>query len=77
MKTGDLVKLTDKEGDRESSWIFHDRIKNEDRSVGTVLQFDIYRGLNSDFGAEQIVEILWNTGHTGWILASRIEVIND
>jgi hypothetical protein len=68
VNVGDLVRLTDK-----TSFI----AEQEDRSVGTVLKFGTYRGLNSDFGAEQIVEILWNTGTVSWILANRIEVISD
>jgi len=67
MKKGDLVRLKENEEPRFG------------RNVGTVLGFDWYRGLNhkSDFGTERIIEILWDTGELGWILADRVEVIND
>jgi hypothetical protein len=62
MKVGDLVKL--KEGEKP---------RNK-REVGTILSFDVYTG---SFGSEKMANILWNTGNPGWILAARIEVINE
>ena len=69
MKIGDLVKFDDVHA------------KGDKRRVGTVLTFDLYRG-GDDCGtirgpAESLVQILWNTGETGWILERRVRVISE
>ena len=59
MKIGDLVKINDlNEADPK-------------RTLGTVIKYDVY---DRQFGgiSEQIVEVLWNDGHLGWILSSRL-----
>lgn len=62
MKVGDLIKLRDGEAPRRS------------RDFGTVLAFDAYYGSR---GLEPMAQVLWNTGKTGWILTSRINVVNE
>jgi len=62
IQRGDLVKLKEGEEPRNK------------RDIGTALQFDVYC---SEAGIERMVEVLWNTGKAGWILAKRVEVINE
>ena len=62
MNTGDLVRLKDNEGPRFK------------REIGTILRFDEYCG---SLGTEYLVEVLWNTGKPGWVLASRVEIVNE
>tara|TARA_Y100000034_G_scaffold136102_1_gene210808 strand:+ start:4816 stop:5034 length:219 start_codon:yes stop_codon:yes gene_type:complete len=40
-----------------------------DRDAGIVIKFDTYNG------REEIVEVLWNNGHS-WILRKRLEIVN-
>ena len=52
----------------------------DERRVGTVLRLDVYRGEDCIVPLripEPIVEVLWNTGMTGWILSERVRVINE
>jgi len=51
--------------------------------MGTILRLDRYSGRDDqrilpfpDHG-QQIIEVLWNTSHIGWIAASRVEVISE
>ena len=62
MKIGDLIKLKEGEEPRNR------------REFGTILNFDSYIG---SVGMESMAEVLWDTGKTGWILTSRVEVINE
>ena len=62
MKVGDLVKLKVGEEPRNK------------REIGTVIQLDAYI---TSLGMEPMIEVLWNTGKTGWILAERIEVLSE
>ena len=65
MRRGDLVKIIDSERD-------------DMRFTGTVLKFDVYAGGRvHPSPPEPIIEVLWNTEQIGWILKSRVEVIND
>ena len=75
MKVGDLIM-------RGSKWI-HDSIDGDDRYAGTILRLDRYSGRDDqrilpfpDQG-QQIIEVLWNTSHIGWITASRVEVASE
>lgn len=74
MKVGDLVKIVSGVGQTISG------VKDE-RRIGTVIRFDFYTGGDSELFAvrepDTIVEVLWNTGHTDWILQDRIRVINE
>ncbi len=56
---------------------------DDERYIGTVLRFDRYSGRDDqrilpypDHG-QQIIEVLWDTSHIGWIAASRVEVISE
>ena len=69
MKVGDLVAFKQIEP--------HDR-----RAMGTILTLAIWhpdgrykleRPLGLVRSPEPIAEVLWNTGHPGWILKSRIK----
>ena len=67
MKVGDLIT-------------FESTDPLDRRCVGTILGFDIYRGEGRIEGLpsknpERIIEVLWNIGTTGWILESRVEVV--
>ena len=66
MRVGDLV-------------IFESNDPCDDRHVGTILKFDVYRGNDRLWGPlrdpEPIVEVLWNTGCFGWILRDRVRII--
>jgi|ETNvirnome_2_130_1030620.scaffolds.fasta_scaffold20230_5 hypothetical protein len=73
MRTGDLVRFT--------------RILSEDsRRVGTILSFDLYHARQNlaqiEGGTfryqtpERLAKVLWNHGSAGWVLASRLEVID-
>jgi|TARA_R110001583_G_scaffold108367_1_gene257113 hypothetical protein len=61
MKIGDLIKLKPQE---------HPRFGRE---FGTVVMFDSTVTL---VGLEEFTEVLWDTGSIGWILSSRVEVVN-
>ena len=78
MKVSDLVRITD--------------VGPEDtRGIGTVLKFDTYNSQRDypakfvvdDMAAlmvkrdECITEVLWSDAHIGWILRTRLEVINE
>ena len=77
MKIGDLIKF---EPD-ENALVINDM--EDHRHVGTVIGFDVYRGNEkamSDTHSRNtpaVIEVLWNTGHTGWILQNRVEVISE
>tara|TARA_R110000824_G_scaffold252068_6_gene440744 strand:- start:5554 stop:5790 length:237 start_codon:yes stop_codon:yes gene_type:complete len=76
MKIGDLVKF---EPD-EKALVINDTV--DQRRVGTVLGFDVYRGNEKAMGVplrnpEAIIEVLWNTGKVGWILQNRVEVASE
>ena len=69
MKVGDLIQFDDDYGIKD------------DRQVGTVLKFDLYRD-GDDCGtlrgpAESLIQVLWNTGQTGWILERRVRIISE
>ena len=69
MRVGDLVQFDDY------------YVKEDDRQVGTVLKFDLYRG-GDDCGtargpAESLVQVMWGTGEVGWILERRVRVISE
>jgi len=67
MKIGDLVKFVPD----ENSLVINDVI--DQRHIGTILGFDAYR---TPKGCEApIIKVLWNTGSPGWILQSRVELI--
>ena len=63
VKVGDLINFTGSFRD------FPDP-----RTHGTVINFSTYNS-GSSLRTERIVEILWNTGQLGWILAERVEVM--
>ena len=67
MKVGDLIKfVTSDPLDR--------------RCVGTILRLDTYTWEIKDSPlkrSEPIIQVLWNTIHVGWILAERVEVVNE
>lgn len=64
MRVGNLVKIIDSERD-------------DMRCTGTVLRFDVYAGgREGRIPPEPIIEVLWNTEQIGWILKSRVEVID-
>ena len=76
MKIGDLIKF---EPD-EKALVINDMVDH--RRVGTILGFDVYRGNEKAMGVplrnpEPIIEVLWNTGHIGWILQDRVEAISE
>ena len=75
MKVGDLIKFD------ESFPAGRCQLDGDKRHIGTVLKFDVFQGgedcSTSRGPPERIVEILWNTGKTGWILQERVEVIDD
>ena len=63
MKIGNLVKINDlNESDPK-------------RMIGTIVRHDIY---DSQFGkaGEKISEVLWNSGKLGWILTSRLDLVD-
>lgn len=67
MKVGDLIYLEPGQTDDE-------------RSLGTVLRLDVYRGEDCSVPLkvpEPIVEALWNTGELSWILRERVSVISE
>jgi hypothetical protein len=50
---------------------------NDERMFGTILRFSTYEGgcgHGRSQPPERIIEVLWNTGELGWILAERVEV---
>jgi hypothetical protein len=64
MKIGDLVRINDlNEPDPR-------------RSIGTIIKYDVY-DRQFDGMSEQIVEVLWNAGHLGWILSSRLSKVEN
>ena len=67
MKVGDLINLKAPGS-------------GDDRRMGVVLRFDVYHGLESLAPLRQpetIVEVLWNTTKTSWVLKGLVEVINE
>jgi len=64
MKIGDLVRIND--------------LNEHDprRMIGTIVRHDIY-DLQYYKTREKISEVLWNGGHLGWVLASRLSVVSD
>lgn len=66
MKVGDLVRFDPGPGSESDA-----------RRIGTVINTDRYPTHRLPFAGEAqlILEVLWNTGHTGWILGQRIEVV--
>ena len=69
MKVGDLIKFEPDEGA-----LFSDDMEDH-RQIGTVLNFDIYRG-SKTYG-EPIIEVLWNTGNVEWILKRYVEAVDE
>ena len=64
MKIGELVKINDlNEPDQK-------------RMIGTIVKYDIY-DRQFDGMSEKIAEVLWNGGHLGWILSSRLSKVED
>ncbi len=64
MKIGELVKINDlNELDPK-------------RMFGTVVRHDMYDSQFNKAG-EKISEVLWNSGQLGWILTSRLSVVDD
>ncbi len=65
VKIGDLIKFESTE-------------EHDLRMHGTILRFSIYEGAcgRSSRPPESIIEVLWNTGELGWILAERVKVFN-
>jgi hypothetical protein len=49
---------------------------NDERMFGTILRFSTYEGTCGRIVGppERLIEVLWNTGELGWILAERVEV---
>jgi len=65
MKVGDLIRLKSPGS-------------GDGRRMGVVLNFDVYHGLESLAPLRQpetLVEVLWNTTKTGWVLKGLVEVI--
>ena len=62
MKIGDLIKLKTGEEPRN------------ERETGTILKLDKYTRQTVQ---QQLIEVLWNTGKIGWILAKRTEVLSE
>ena len=63
MNIGDLVKINDlNEPDSK-------------RMIGTIIKFDVYDKQFTGHG-DQISEVLWNSGHSSWVLSKRLDVIN-
>ena len=63
MKPGDLVKINDlNEPDPR-------------RMIGTIIKHEMYDAQFSKMG-EKITEVLWNGGHLGWILTTRLDLID-
>jgi hypothetical protein len=63
MKLGDLIKFEASED-------------HDERMFGTILRFSTYDSPGCGYPSERIIEVLWNTGELGWILAERVEVAN-
>jgi hypothetical protein len=57
--------------------VIADESVKDDRNIGTVLAIDSYCGPSRFSRAELIVEIFWNTGTKGWILMSRVNLIDE
>ena len=72
MQIGDLVKISDWKGSKPDS-----------RKHGTVLRLDGKHRWSSrvkvygetSLKREGLAEVLWQDGHTGWILLTRLETI--
>jgi hypothetical protein len=64
MKIGELVRINDLNEPDPS------------RMIGTIIKHDMYDAQFSKTG-EQLSEVLWNDGHLGWILTSRLSVVDD
>ena len=74
MKVGDLVKIDD----YKKTLSLNDG--EDERRLGAVLNLDFYWGNDMPHPLrrpEPIVEVLWNTGSSGWILRSRVEVLDE
>ena len=74
MKVGDLIM-------HESTRI--PVVDDDERYMGTILRLDRYSGRDDqrilpfpDHG-QQIIEVLWNTSHTGWVTAASVEVASE
>ena len=67
MEIGDLVEIfTD------------DQPEHDDRKIGTVVGLDFWVPDDPPRSmSETIVLCLWDTGRQGWILKSRVRVINE
>ncbi len=65
MKVGDLIKIKQPSIQR-----------NEDRLHGYILKLDTYKSLLAKIPTE-VIHVYWDTGKTGWIAASRVEVISE
>ena len=62
MQIGDVVKFNDKNAGYDP------------RDIGTVIHKDVYQsGLET--GGEPLVEVLWSYGGLGWILETRVRVV--
>jgi|18_taG_2_1085343.scaffolds.fasta_scaffold02190_16 hypothetical protein len=67
MNRGDLIKFD-----------CSDRRPGDERILGIAIGFDnYYSGGDRCNPAEPLVEVLWNTGETGWILKKRVKVMNE
>ena len=64
MKIGELVRINDlNETDPQ-------------RMIGTIVRHDIYDS-QFDKTGEKISEVLWNSGKLGWILTSRLDIVDS
>ena len=66
MQVGDIVEIGNWKG-----------ATPDERKHGKVLRFEGHHRWSSlksfHAGRELLAEVLWQNGHTGWILASRLE----
>ena len=46
------------------------------RMIGTIVRHDMYDSQFAKTG-EKISEVLWNDGRLGWILTSRLEIVDN
>ena len=61
MKVGDLIRIKAAEH------------VDDGRNTGTIIRFDTTEISHRD---EAIIDVLWCTGKTGWILAERVEPLD-
>jgi len=67
MRVSDLIIFDD-----------YDSSPGDERRFGTVLRFDTYSpGGNNMAKSERVAEVLWNTGHVGWIHTDRIRAYDE